>query len=56
MPPPRRDLGRTGLCVSDICFGTAALGGFPETDGFEVGAAAARRAVRAIFSQRRRHP
>lgn len=42
-------LGNTGLAVSPICFGTAALGDMPDTFGYSVDAERARETVRAIF-------
>jgi D-threo-aldose 1-dehydrogenase len=45
----RVTLGRTGLFVSKICFGTSALGNMPDTYGYAVDADRARATVRAIF-------
>lgn len=42
-------LGKTGLSVSPICFGTAALGDMPDTFGYSVDAERARSTLRAIF-------
>ena len=43
-------LGRTGLAVSKICFGTSALGDMPETFGYSVDADQANAALKAIFA------
>jgi D-threo-aldose 1-dehydrogenase len=48
-PIDRMPLGRTGLSVSRICFGTSALGNMPDTYGYDVDADRARATVRAIF-------
>lgn len=45
----RRAIGKTGLSVTPIGFGTAALGGMPDTYGHDVDEATARATVRAIF-------
>ncbi len=45
----RRPLGRTGLQVTGICFGTSGLGNMPETYGYEVDEERARTTIRAIF-------
>ncbi|HEY7764383.1 MAG TPA: aldo/keto reductase [Aestuariivirgaceae bacterium] len=42
-------LGRTGLAVTRIGFGTSALGNMPDTYGYEVDAERARETVRAVF-------
>ncbi len=42
-------LGRTGLAVSKICFGTSALGSMPDTYGYAVEEEQARQTIRAIF-------
>jgi D-threo-aldose 1-dehydrogenase len=42
-------LGRTGLRVSPICFGTSGLGDMPDTYGYSVGVERALATVRAIF-------
>ncbi len=42
-------LGRTGLQVSPICFGTSGLGDMPDTYGYSVGTERALATVRAIF-------
>lgn len=42
-------LGKTGLAVGPICFGTAALGDMPDAFGYSVDAERARSTVRAIF-------
>ncbi len=42
-------LGRTGLAVTRICFGTSGLGDMPDTYGYSVDADRARDTVRAIF-------
>ena len=43
-------LGRTGLTVSKLCFGTSALGDMPEAFGYSVDADQARATLRAIFA------
>ena len=43
-------LGRTGLAVSKICFGTSALGHMPDTYGYEVGEERAKETVRMILA------
>jgi D-threo-aldose 1-dehydrogenase len=43
-------LGRTGLSVSKICFGTSALGHMPDTYGYEVDEERAKETVRMIFA------
>ncbi len=45
----RRAIGQTGLSVTPIGFGTAALGGMPDTYGHDVDEDTARATVRAIF-------
>jgi D-threo-aldose 1-dehydrogenase len=45
----RRAIGQTGLSVTPIGFGTAALGGMPDTYGHDVDEDTARDTVRAIF-------
>ncbi len=45
----RRTLGRTGLTVTEICFGASALGGMPDTYGYDVSESRARETLRAIF-------
>jgi D-threo-aldose 1-dehydrogenase len=45
----RRPIGNTGLEVTEIGFGTAALGAMPDTYGYDVSEETAREAVRAIF-------
>src|SRR5579863_1344367 len=45
----QRPLGRTGLMVSPICFGTSGLGDMPDTYGYSVDEERARATVRAIF-------
>ena len=45
----KRSVGNTGLCVTEICFGTSALGNMPDTYGYDVGDERARATVRAIF-------
>jgi D-threo-aldose 1-dehydrogenase len=45
----RRVIGQTGLSVTPIGFGTAALGGMPDTYGHDVDEDTARATVRAIF-------
>ena len=45
----RRELGRTGLLVAPVCFGTSALGGMPDTYGYDVDEARARETINAIF-------
>ena len=43
-------LGRTGLAVSKLCFGTSGLGDMPETFGYAVDADRARATLQAIFA------
>jgi D-threo-aldose 1-dehydrogenase len=43
-------LGRTGLTVSKICFGTSSLGSMPDTYGYGVEEERARATVRAILA------
>ncbi len=43
------NLGRTGLLVSRICFGTSSLGDMPKTYGYGVEEERAKATVRAIF-------
>jgi D-threo-aldose 1-dehydrogenase len=45
----RRELGRTGLMVTPLCFGTAALGDMPETFAYHVPEPQALETVRAIL-------
>ena len=45
----RRPLGRTGLEVTPICFGTSGLGDMPETYGYGVDEERARATIRAIL-------
>jgi D-threo-aldose 1-dehydrogenase len=45
----RTELGRTGLSVSKICFGTSGLGDMPETYGYGVGEEQAFATIRAVF-------
>ncbi|MBF9197837.1 aldo/keto reductase [Microvirga terrestris] len=49
-PIQKTPLGRTGLSVSRICFGTSSLGDMPGTYGYDVSEDRARETVRAIFS------
>jgi D-threo-aldose 1-dehydrogenase len=48
-PLKRRPIGKTGLEVTEICFGTAPLGAMPETYGYSVDEAAAHATIHAIF-------
>jgi len=43
------NLGRTGLSIPTICFGTSALGDMPDTYGYAVDEARARATLDAIF-------
>lgn len=45
----KRPLGRTGLRVTPICFGTSGLGDMPDTYGYSVEAERAARTLEAIF-------
>ncbi|TPK97702.1 aldo/keto reductase [Mesorhizobium sp. B2-4-12] len=45
----RHPIGQTGLEVTEICFGTAPLGGMPDTYGYNVDEATALATIRAIF-------
>lgn len=45
----RNPIGKTGLEVTEIGFGTAPLGGMPDTYGYTVDEATARAAIHAIF-------
>lgn len=49
-PLERIPLGRTGLRVTRIGFGTSSLGDMPDTYGYSVDAERARETVRAIFA------
>lgn len=46
----KREIGRTGLMVPPIAFGTSGLGNMPDTYGYEVGEARALDTVRAILA------
>jgi D-threo-aldose 1-dehydrogenase len=46
----RREIGRTGLMVPPIAFGTSGLGNMPETYGYQVGEDRALATVRAILA------
>jgi len=46
---PRVPLGRTGLMVSPICFGTSGLGDMPATFGYSVSVVRATATVNAIL-------
>ncbi len=46
----RRELGSTGLQVTSICIGTAALGNMPQDFGFSVSEQRAKKVLRAAFS------
>ncbi len=48
-PDKRISLGKTGLSVSPICFGTSGIGDMPETYGYSVSEERAYDTVRAIF-------
>ena len=50
MPLTYRALGRTGLSVTPITFGTSGLGDMPETYGYSVDAERAHATIRAIFA------
>lgn len=45
----KKPVGKTGLSVSPLCFGTSGLGNMPDTYGYEVGEERAHQTVRAIF-------
>jgi D-threo-aldose 1-dehydrogenase len=45
----KRAIGRTGLEVTEICFGTAPLGAMPDTYGYSVDEPTARATIRAIL-------
>src|SRR6188474_1285819 len=47
----QREIGRTGLRVPPIAFGTSGLGNMPETYGYEVEEARALATVRAILDR-----
>jgi D-threo-aldose 1-dehydrogenase len=49
-PVEKIPIGRTGLKVSRICFGTSSLGNMPDTYGYSVDAERAKETVRAIFA------
>ena len=49
-PTQKRPLGRTGLSVTPIGFGTSGLGDMPETYGYSVEADRARATLEAIFA------
>jgi D-threo-aldose 1-dehydrogenase len=42
-------IGKTGLNITEICFGTSALGDMPDTYGYEVSEERARATIHAIF-------
>ena len=44
-----KQLGRTGLIVSDVCVGTSALGSFPAQYGYEVDTETAVATIRRVF-------
>ena len=44
-----KPIGRTGLSVSNIVFGTSGLGGLPQVYGYDVDAERAQATVRAVF-------
>ena len=46
----KREIGRTGLRVPPLAFGTSGLGNMPDTYGYEVGEARALDTVRAILA------
>ncbi|GHO56444.1 hypothetical protein KSB_49190 [Ktedonobacter robiniae] len=46
---PRRQLGRTGLRVTPLCVGCAALGNMPETFSYEVAEEQALTTIRVFF-------
>lgn len=45
----KRAVGKTGIEVTDICFGTSGLGHMPDTYGYDVTEARARETLDAIF-------
>jgi len=45
----KREIGNTGLEVTDICFGTAPLGAMPDTYGYTVDEETARATIRAVL-------
>ena len=45
----RHTIGNTGIQVTDLCFGTSALGDMPETYGYAVDEERARATINAIF-------
>ncbi len=45
----KHPIGKTGLTVTDICFGASGLGDMPDTYGYSVDDARARATVEAIF-------
>lgn len=45
----KREIGRTGLVVPEVAFGTSGLGNMPDTYGYEVGEERALATVRAIL-------
>jgi len=49
-PIQKSKLGRTGLSVSKVCFGTSSLGDMPGTYGYGVDEERARDTVKAIFA------
>ena len=46
----RTKLGRSGLEISKICFGTSSLGNMPDTYGYSVDIERAHETIRAIFA------
>ncbi len=49
MTLPKKPLGRTGLEVTAICFGTSGLGDMPDTYGYAVPERQAKETIEAIF-------
>lgn len=45
----KHPIGQTGLSVTPVCFGTSGLGNMPDTYGYEVDEARARKTLDAIF-------
>ena len=52
----KRPLGRTGLRVTPICFGTTGLGDMPDTYGYSVEAERAKRTLYQVLKSRTHAP
>ena len=45
----KKTIGKTGLEVTDLCFGTSGLGSMPDTYGYEVDETSSQKTMQAIF-------